>query len=75
MADGLFDGGNSDIPGGIVSPVERVVIIGAGMAGLTVANALSQANVDCVVLEARDRIGGRLARGKSSARPGPRHRD
>jgi polyamine oxidase len=60
MADGLFDGGNSDIPGGIVSPVERVVIIGAGIAGLTVANALRQASVDCVVLEARDRIGGRL---------------
>ena len=36
------------------------MIIGAGIAGLTVANALSQANVDCVVLEARDRIGGRL---------------
>jgi monoamine oxidase len=37
-----------------------VVIIGAGIAGLTAANALRQADVDCVVLEARDRIGGRL---------------
>jgi len=60
MAEGLFDGGSPDIPGGIVGPVERVVIIGAGIAGLTVANALRQADVDCVVLEARDRIGGRL---------------
>ncbi len=60
MVEGLFDGGNADIPGGIIRPVERVVIIGAGIAGLTVANALRQAEVDCVVLEARDRIGGRL---------------
>jgi polyamine oxidase len=60
MAEGLFDGGSADVPGGIIRPVERVVIIGAGIAGLTVANALRQAKVDCVVLEARDRIGGRL---------------
>jgi polyamine oxidase len=60
MPEGLLDGRDAEIPGGIIGPVERVVIIGAGIAGLTVANALSQANVDCVVLEARDRIGGRL---------------
>ena len=60
MPEGLFDGGSADIPGGIIRPVERVVIVGAGIAGLTVANALRQAKVDCVVLEARDRIGGRL---------------
>ena len=35
-------------------------MVGAGMSGLTVANALTHAGVDCVVLEARDRIGGRL---------------
>jgi monoamine oxidase len=33
---------------------------GGGTAGLTVANALAQAGTECVVLEARDRIGGRL---------------
>ena len=33
---------------------------GAGIAGLTAANALTHAGVECVVLEARDRIGGRL---------------
>ncbi|MGB6455494.1 MAG: NAD(P)/FAD-dependent oxidoreductase [Streptosporangiaceae bacterium] len=60
MAEGLFDDGSADIPGGITRPVERVVIIGAGIAGLTVANALRQAKIDCVVLEARDRTGGRL---------------
>ena len=31
-----------------------------GIAGLTAANALAHAGVDCVVLEARERIGGRL---------------
>jgi polyamine oxidase len=36
------------------------VVVGAGIAGLTVANALAHAGVECVVLEARDRIGGRL---------------
>src|SRR6201986_425645 len=60
MAVGLFAGGSPDIPRGINAPVERVVIVGAGIAGLTVANALRQAEVDCVVLEARDRAGGRL---------------
>jgi monoamine oxidase len=35
-------------------------VVGAGIAGLTVANALTHAGVEVVVLEARDRIGGRL---------------
>jgi polyamine oxidase len=60
MAEGWFDGGSLDVPGGILGAVERVVVIGAGIAGLTVANALRQADIDCLVLEARDRIGGRL---------------
>jgi polyamine oxidase len=60
MAEGLFDGSSAGVPGGIIRPAERVVIVGAGIAGLTVANALRQADVDCVVLEARDRTGGRL---------------
>ena len=47
-------------PVGWTDPVERVVIIGAGMAGLTAANALRHGGVPSVVLEARDRIGGRL---------------
>jgi monoamine oxidase len=55
-----FDDGNRDVPGPVTGPVERVLVAGAGIAGLTVANALTHAGVDCVVLEARDRIGGRL---------------
>src|SRR5919109_4205392 len=37
-----------------------VVIIGAGVAGLTAARELSTAGVRVLVLEARDRIGGRV---------------
>jgi polyamine oxidase len=55
-----FDDGGTDVPGGVAGPVERVIVVGAGMSGLTVANALTQAGVECVVLEARDRVGGRL---------------
>ena len=55
-----FDDGQADVPAGVAGPVERVVVIGAGIAGLTVANALTHGGVECVVVEARDRIGGRL---------------
>ena len=44
----------------IVYPVDRVVVIGAGIAGLAAASKLRRAGIGCVVLEARDRIGGRL---------------
>ena len=55
-----FDDGRPDVPGGVAGPVGRVVVVGAGISGLTVASALTRAGVECVVLEARDRIGGRL---------------
>ena len=55
-----FDDGQADVPAGVAGPVERVVVIGAGIAGLTVANALTHGGIECVVVEARDRIGGRL---------------
>jgi polyamine oxidase len=60
MTAGDFDDGNRDVPGGVTGPVERVLVVGAGIAGLTAANALTEAGVDCVVLEGRTRIGGRL---------------
>jgi monoamine oxidase len=59
VAEG-FDDGRADVPARAAEPVERVVVVGAGIAGLTVANALAHGGVDCVVVEARDRIGGRL---------------
>lgn len=37
-----------------------VVVIGAGIAGLAAARAVTAAGRSCVVLEARDRIGGRI---------------
>ena len=60
MAAEDFDDGTTDVPRGVAGTVERVLVVGAGVAGLTAANALTHAGVECVVLEARDRIGGRL---------------
>lgn len=37
-----------------------MIVIGAGVAGLAAAATLADAGVDAVVLEARDRIGGRI---------------
>jgi monoamine oxidase len=37
----------------------RVVILGAGMAGLSAAYELRKAGYDCTILEARSRVGGR----------------
>jgi monoamine oxidase len=46
----------SDLDG----PLTHVVVVGAGIAGLGAAATLRAAQVPCTVLEARDRIGGRL---------------
>lgn len=54
-----YDDGSRAIPGGLAGDVENVIVIGAGFAGLAVANALGNAGVPCIVLEGRDRIGGR----------------
>lgn len=37
-----------------------VIIIGAGMAGLTCAHYLNQSGISCLVLEAADAVGGRI---------------
>jgi polyamine oxidase len=44
----------------LVRPVDRVIVVGAGIAGLATASQLSRAGIPYLVLEARDRIGGRL---------------
>src|SRR5262249_10988263 len=41
-------------------PAVRVCVVGAGFAGLAAAAELAAAGVDVVVLEARDRVGGRV---------------
>jgi monoamine oxidase len=40
--------------------VARVVVVGAGFAGLAAADSLAAAGAEVVVLEARDRVGGRV---------------
>jgi monoamine oxidase len=38
----------------------QVAIVGAGFAGLSAALDLAERDIDCIVLEARDRVGGRV---------------
>jgi monoamine oxidase len=38
----------------------RVIVVGAGFAGLAAADALQQGGAEVLVLEARDRVGGRV---------------
>jgi monoamine oxidase len=48
-----------------------VVVIGAGAAGLAAARELQEQGIDVVVLEARERIGGRVFTHRDSATPIP----
>jgi monoamine oxidase len=48
-----------------------VVIIGAGAAGLSAACSLQDQGIDVIVLEARERIGGRIFTHRDSATPVP----
>jgi polyamine oxidase len=50
---------SDDIPAPVDGSIERVIVVGAGMAGLVAARALHLAGIDVVVVEGRDRIGGR----------------
>lgn len=52
-------------------PDDLVVVVGAGVAGLSAAQALRSAGFAVVVVEARDRIGGRVATVRSDAWPIP----
>ncbi|MEX0620890.1 MAG: flavin monoamine oxidase family protein [Solirubrobacterales bacterium] len=47
----------------------EVAVIGAGLAGLSAARKLAQGGVDVVVIEARDRVGGRTENGYLGGEP------
>lgn len=47
----------------------RVVVVGAGLAGLAAARQLTRQGVEVVVLEARDRVGGRIEGGELAGVP------
>ena len=46
-----------------------VIVIGAGFAGMTAARRLQQAGKEVVILEARERVGGRVKGGTLAGRP------
>lgn len=47
----------------------KVIVVGAGMAGLSAAATLAAAGAEVIVLEARDRIGGRIFTDRSLGVP------
>ncbi|KAK4498076.1 hypothetical protein PRZ48_010732 [Zasmidium cellare] len=51
----------AQVPRPLSAPIEEVdvVVVGAGLAGLTTATDVIKAGLSCVVLEARNRVGGR----------------
>lgn len=59
-ASQTFAGCGSETTDAPVPAVEKVIVVGAGFSGLTVANALASAGVAVEVIEGRDRLGGRL---------------
>lgn len=62
MTHGAFDSGSRAAQWcvSVGSPGDRVVVIGAGVAGLSAARVLRSGGLQPIVLEARDRVGGRV---------------
>jgi hypothetical protein len=55
----------------VAEPGERIAVVGAGLAGATAARLLSDRGFDVVVIEARDRVGGRIETRTDDAWPFP----
>ncbi len=51
---------NADVGGGAALSDWDAVVVGAGVAGLAVARVVAESGLRVVVLEARDRVGGRI---------------
>jgi predicted NAD/FAD-dependent oxidoreductase len=62
MTHGAFDSGARAARWclSVAAPGERIAVIGAGFAGIGAGRTLVDAGAECIVLEARDRIGGRV---------------
>ena len=60
LATGGIIFANSSFAGIIPGRKPKVIIIGAGFAGLSAACALKKKNIDFIILESRNRISGRV---------------
>ncbi|MBL8614297.1 MAG: FAD-dependent oxidoreductase [Deltaproteobacteria bacterium] len=57
---GCRGGGRKRGPTAVDDPSTHVIVVGAGVAGLTTARVLHDAGVQVTLIEARDRVGGRV---------------
>lgn len=60
MTHGAWDDGLRAAELAIATHARKVIVVGAGFAGLAAARRLKEAGIACVVLEARERVGGRV---------------